>query len=202
MKFLVPNYNCLQNPWLGGYRHQIPILSVLCPQLNLLNPPPPIKIPGYATDVIQFCWQLASRIRMDQETEAGNFAYCKYKNDIPQYMWCILDPGPTIIGIATSFSLIVTIVIIKELRRNLWVQGRGANAPPILFHRKNIFFATVFERGKIKIEIRTRRSFGPCKDRKNEPNQISVSYVTLLLRKWKLVDFALAPLPILRFQCY
>ena len=40
MKFLVPNYSCLQNPWLGGYRPQIPVLSVLCPQLNLLNPPP------------------------------------------------------------------------------------------------------------------------------------------------------------------
>ena len=41
MKFLVPNYSCLQNPWLGGYHPQIPVLSVLCPQLNLLNPPPP-----------------------------------------------------------------------------------------------------------------------------------------------------------------
>ena len=40
MKFLVPNYSCLQNPWLGCYHHQIPVLSVLCPQLNLLNPPP------------------------------------------------------------------------------------------------------------------------------------------------------------------
>ena len=39
MKFLVPNYSCLQNPWLGSYRSQIPVLSVLCPQLNLLNPP-------------------------------------------------------------------------------------------------------------------------------------------------------------------
>ena len=39
MKFLVPNYSSLQNPWLGGYRPQIPVLSVLCPQLNLLNPP-------------------------------------------------------------------------------------------------------------------------------------------------------------------
>jgi len=39
MKFLVPNYSCLQNPWLGDYRPQIPALSVLCPQLNLLNPP-------------------------------------------------------------------------------------------------------------------------------------------------------------------
>ena len=41
MKFLVPNHSCLQNPWLGGYRPQIPVLSVLCPQLNLLNPLPP-----------------------------------------------------------------------------------------------------------------------------------------------------------------
>jgi len=28
MKFLVPNYGCLQKPWLGGYRPQIPVLSV------------------------------------------------------------------------------------------------------------------------------------------------------------------------------
>ena len=43
MKILVPNYSCLQNPWLGGYRSQIPVFSVLCPQLNLLNPPSPRK---------------------------------------------------------------------------------------------------------------------------------------------------------------
>ena len=50
MKFLVPNYSCLQNSWLGGgYRPQIPVPSVLYPQLNLLNHPPPNKIPGYAT---------------------------------------------------------------------------------------------------------------------------------------------------------
>ena len=46
MKFLVPNYSCLQNPLLRGYRPQIPVLSVLYPQLNLLKPPPPNKIPG------------------------------------------------------------------------------------------------------------------------------------------------------------
>ena len=39
MEFLVPNYSCLQNPWLGGYRPQIAVLSVLSPQLNLLNLP-------------------------------------------------------------------------------------------------------------------------------------------------------------------
>jgi len=40
MKFLLSNYSCLQNPWLGGYLAQIPVLSVLCPQLNFVNPPP------------------------------------------------------------------------------------------------------------------------------------------------------------------
>jgi len=43
MKFLVPNYSCLQNPWLGFYRPQILVRSVLCPRLNLLNPPPRTK---------------------------------------------------------------------------------------------------------------------------------------------------------------
>jgi hypothetical protein len=38
-----------RNPWLWGYRPQIRVLSALCPQLNLLNPPH--KIPGYATAV-------------------------------------------------------------------------------------------------------------------------------------------------------
>ena len=37
MKFLVPNYSCLQIR--GATAPQIPVLSVLCPQLNLLNPP-------------------------------------------------------------------------------------------------------------------------------------------------------------------
>ena len=41
MKFLVPNYSCLQNPWVEGYSPQIPVLSVLCLQLNLLNSPLP-----------------------------------------------------------------------------------------------------------------------------------------------------------------
>ena len=36
MKFLVRNYSCLQNPWRGVHRPQIP---VLCPQPNFLTPP-------------------------------------------------------------------------------------------------------------------------------------------------------------------
>jgi len=44
MKFLVQNYSCLQNPWLGGYRPQIPVLSS-----TKFVEPPLNKIPGYAT---------------------------------------------------------------------------------------------------------------------------------------------------------
>ena len=34
--FIVPNYSCLQNPSIRGYRPHIPVLPVVCPQLNLL----------------------------------------------------------------------------------------------------------------------------------------------------------------------
>ena len=43
MKFLAPNYSCLQNPWLCGYRPQIPVPSVLCPSNEFVEPPPPIE---------------------------------------------------------------------------------------------------------------------------------------------------------------
>jgi len=66
MKFLVPNCSCLQNPWLGSYRPQIPVLPVLCPQLNLLNPPPPeqnswVRQCSYVTHR----WQVAGILRQD-----------------------------------------------------------------------------------------------------------------------------------------
>ena len=49
MKFLVPNYSCLQNPWLGSYHPQIPVLSfALKSSTEFVEPPN--KIPGYATD--------------------------------------------------------------------------------------------------------------------------------------------------------
>ena len=51
MKFLVPNYCCLQNPWLVGYRPPDP--RSLCPLswTEFFEPPAPgpNKIPGYAT---------------------------------------------------------------------------------------------------------------------------------------------------------
>ena len=43
MKFLVPNYSCLQNPLLGGVGLPPPDPRSLCPQLNLLTPLPPFE---------------------------------------------------------------------------------------------------------------------------------------------------------------
>ena len=53
MKFLVPNYSCLQNPWLGATAPRSPfslsfVLNWIC------WTPPPNKIPGYATASHQF----------------------------------------------------------------------------------------------------------------------------------------------------
>jgi len=43
MKFFVPNYSCLQNPWQGSYCHQIPFsLS----STEFVEPPPPEQNPG------------------------------------------------------------------------------------------------------------------------------------------------------------
>jgi hypothetical protein len=55
MKFLVQNYSCLQNPWLGGYCPQIPVLCPLSsaefvepPQTKFLGMPLPCGVTFYA----------------------------------------------------------------------------------------------------------------------------------------------------------
>jgi len=47
MKFLVPNYSCLQNLWLRGYCPRSPF--ALSSVLTWICWTPPKKIPGYAT---------------------------------------------------------------------------------------------------------------------------------------------------------
>jgi len=56
MKFFVPNWSCLQKPWLRGYCPQIPVLSVL--NWICWTPLPPNKITGYATDSRFLCFYL------------------------------------------------------------------------------------------------------------------------------------------------
>ena len=79
IKFLVPNYSCLQNPWLGGYRPQIPVLSVLCPQLNLLKPfPPRTKFLGTPLAVLSYSWWLWFKCRSNHQLSRVTLAlsYC------------------------------------------------------------------------------------------------------------------------------
>ena len=52
MKFLLPNYSCLQNSWVGGYLPQIPVLCPLS-STEFFESLPPNKIPGYATDSVE-----------------------------------------------------------------------------------------------------------------------------------------------------
>jgi hypothetical protein len=58
MKFLVPNYSCLQNPWLGGCRPQIPVICPLS-STEFVDPLPPEKNPGYATAIAQSLYWLS-----------------------------------------------------------------------------------------------------------------------------------------------
>jgi hypothetical protein len=61
------------NPWLGGYCPQISVLSALCPQLNLLNPPK--KISGYATGLfIILLPDMATSLRKSYSVSAHDHA--------------------------------------------------------------------------------------------------------------------------------
>ena len=63
IKFIVPNYSCLQNAWMGGYRPQIP----------------PNKIPGYATAYIHTYFMDRS-----PSSEANWFSASQ---EIPRILW-------------------------------------------------------------------------------------------------------------------
>jgi hypothetical protein len=76
MKFLLPNYGCLQNPWLGGHCPPIPVLSVL----NWICWTPPPKQNSWVRhchDVRWFstrwknCWVLKKESNWPDENE-GN----------------------------------------------------------------------------------------------------------------------------------
>ena len=64
MKFLVPNYSC----------PQIPVLSVLCPKFNLLNPPR-TKFLGTPLLVAAYWWLINWKWRRRQLSRS-NFKYC------------------------------------------------------------------------------------------------------------------------------
>jgi len=92
LKFLVPNLSCLQNSWLGGCRPQILILSLLFPQLNLLNPPPN-KIPGYSTEN-EWCMDFSYGFQVRCISRKRNTPYGWKKNMYGKVTYSKLKRGP------------------------------------------------------------------------------------------------------------
>ena len=94
MKFLVPNYSCLQNPWLGGYRPQIPVLSLSSVLNWICWTPPPNKIPGYATDWFKI-------MNVKEKKSRGNSVIsclslpCSMCNIRPNTLWSDLNTTET-----------------------------------------------------------------------------------------------------------
>ena len=66
MKFLVPNYSCLQNPWIGGYAPRSPFS--LSSVLNWICWPPPRK-EFLGTPLVSSMWV---SFKGDTWTECGN----------------------------------------------------------------------------------------------------------------------------------
>ena len=63
MKFLLPNYN----------RPQIPVLSVHCPQLHLLNPPPAEQNSWVRHCRVLYPWSLPGRCAIGKSTQYRRF---------------------------------------------------------------------------------------------------------------------------------
>ena len=71
MKFLVPNYSCLQNPWIGGYRPQIPVLS-LSSVLNWICWTPPKQNSWLRHCPVQHCTYSIYTVTPTQTHQATN----------------------------------------------------------------------------------------------------------------------------------
>ena len=94
MKFLVQNYSCLQNPWLGGYVPRSPF-CLSCPQLNLLNPPPRKKFLGtplswgiYLLSLWAFSCPLHENIQGQERQSSTRFSSLSLKNGRAKQFQC------------------------------------------------------------------------------------------------------------------
>ena len=77
IKFLVSNYSCLQNPWLGGYHPQIPILSSVL--IWICWTPPQTKFLGTPLHTSLFySWKTSSRFQVVNSCSKRNASslYC------------------------------------------------------------------------------------------------------------------------------
>ena len=109
MKLLVPNYSCLQNPWLGATAPQIPVLSVLCPK-NWICWTPPYKIPGYATGEqlttfqdVAMPWRLAQVCSIPEELNPPQH-HSKEPSDLPLRLFKLSRLCPRLVVLKASLA--------------------------------------------------------------------------------------------------
>ena len=114
MKFLVPNYSCLQNPWLGRYRPQIPVRSVLCP--------PPPEQNSWVSHCCHLCWSdCGSKERMNWSGyECGSLVgHIPFRSPTPSN--CFLKPLP---------SAFTSTQFLQRRRRRRHVPPKRRHYPP------------------------------------------------------------------------
>jgi hypothetical protein len=130
MKFLVPNYSCLQNRWLGGFCPHIPVLSVLCPQLNLLNLPPPQQ-----NSWVSHCFNLSSISSILSYSSCTFSSMCFANVDLPAHIY------------SWEFYMLIyrihyCFINIIEVYSFLWLMVLSAPNLILLFLFLNIFVTT------------------------------------------------------------
>ena len=85
MKFIVPNYSCLQNPWLGGYRPQTPFSLSFVRNWICWTPPSPrtkflgtslVLIPNI-TKITRLLWSKSFQYH-EPTTDVVTFVNAKY----------------------------------------------------------------------------------------------------------------------------
>ena len=107
MKFLVPNYSCRQNHLLGGYRPQIPFLSVLCPQLNLLNTPLRTKFPGTSLPLAVVQQQGVSKV-LEFLTSKSENIFCEHMSRNEWFFNIFASLLPAVNTLTITFDLKMT----------------------------------------------------------------------------------------------
>ena len=80
MKFLVPNYSCLQNPWLGGLPPPDP--RSFCPVNWICLTPLPNKIPEYATVSTEKCSAYTQEVNLKVLYFSIYFTYVCFGPDV------------------------------------------------------------------------------------------------------------------------
>ena len=90
MKFLVPNYSCLQNPWIGGYRPPDPRSLSPLSSTEFVEPPRKKFLGTPLPQVISFICKKKSEWRVLTDSfyklrHARHFSLCRYNYRVREF---------------------------------------------------------------------------------------------------------------------